>query len=78
MLTKVRLSEGWGSGTADFPYLVAPIDAINSYIKSSKSKTKVTAVLSDSNLAAVKKAAAQSDTCLVFVNADSGEGCLFY
>jgi hypothetical protein len=70
------LAVGWGSGTANFPYLISPIDALNSFLKSKKSKAKVTSVLSDSNLSAVKKAAAKQDVCLVFVNADSGEGYL--
>ncbi|KAF2218746.1 glycoside hydrolase superfamily [Elsinoe ampelina] len=65
-----HLAMGWGSGTADFPYLVAPADAIRT--QASKDGTRVvTATTDDTNAAA--SAALQAATALVFITADSGE-----
>lgn len=65
------LGSGWGSGASDFPYLVAPFDALNTTFDH-------TAV----EVAAHKQQAAkyagdlaqQQDLCIVFANSDSGEG----
>jgi beta-glucosidase len=65
---------GWGSGTANFPYLIDPYSAIQTYVHESKPTTVIEAVLDDFALAQVGTVARQADTCLVFVNADSGEG----
>ncbi|KAH8100570.1 beta-glucosidase [Cristinia sonorae] len=66
------LAMGWGSGTVDFPYLVAPLDAITARAK--KDGTTVTSSLSDTDLTGAASAAAHKDAALVFVTADSGEG----
>ncbi|KZP19075.1 glycoside hydrolase family 3 protein, partial [Athelia psychrophila] len=68
------LAIGWGSGTANFPYLIDPLAAITAYIRSLNPTSVVQGVLSDFNYAQVNATAAQADTCLVFANADSGEG----
>ncbi|KAI0082198.1 glycoside hydrolase family 3 protein [Panus rudis PR-1116 ss-1] len=68
------LAMGWGSGTADFPYLVTPLDAITN--RSALDNTTVSASLSDSDLQAAAKAAAGKDIALVFITADSGEASL--
>ncbi|KAJ7611229.1 glycoside hydrolase superfamily [Roridomyces roridus] len=68
------LAQGWGSGTAYFPYLVDPLSAIGTHIRSINPTVVVDAVTNDFNLKAVSDAASLADTCLVFVNADSGEG----
>ncbi|KAJ7591633.1 glycoside hydrolase superfamily [Mycena floridula] len=68
------LACGWGSGTANFPYLVAPLDAINAYVASKHSSVVVKSVASDTDLAQVASVASASDVCLVFTAADSGEG----
>lgn len=65
---------GWGSGTAQFPYLIDPLSAINSYIASKHSSAVVTNVASDTDYDQVTSVASASDVCLVFVSADSGEG----
>lgn len=64
---------GWGSGTAQFPYLTAPYDAINS--RAASDGTKVTLSNTDSTSSAASAASAAS-TAIVFINADSGEGYL--
>ena len=65
------LAMGWGSGTAQFPYLTAPLDAIKTQA-SADGTTLVTATTDDTGAAA--SAAAKADTALVFITADSGEG----
>ncbi|KAK0246024.1 beta-glucosidase [Armillaria nabsnona] len=66
------LAMGWGSGTADFPYLVAPLDALTA--KASAAGTKVSSSTSDTDLNAAANAAAGKDVAIVFITADSGEG----
>ncbi|KAJ7078551.1 glycoside hydrolase family 3 protein [Mycena belliarum] len=65
------LAMGWGSGTADFPYLIAPVDAITA--RAAQDGTQVSSSLTDTNLAAAAAASAGKDVALVFVTADSGE-----
>lgn len=62
---------GWGSGTAEFPYLVDPLSAITARANSDGST--IASSLSDSDLAAAATTAAGKDVALVFINADSGE-----
>ncbi|GJJ08024.1 hypothetical protein Clacol_002231 [Clathrus columnatus] len=69
-----HLAMGWGSGTANFPYLVDPLSAIQTYIHSQDPTVVVDFLLDDFNYGQAQTIAAQADTCLVFVNADSGEG----
>jgi beta-glucosidase len=63
--------QGWGSGTAQFPYLIAPLDAIKT--QASTDGTVLTTSTSDTPSAGAS-AAASAATALVFINADSGEG----
>ncbi|KAG0160628.1 hypothetical protein PDIDSM_8158 [Penicillium digitatum] len=63
------LASGWGSGAVDFPYLISPWEALqNAWPKDS---VDVKAYLT--NNVAPQDLGAQ-DLCLVFVNADGGEG----
>jgi beta-glucosidase len=67
------LGSGWGSGAVEFPYLVAPVHAIADAVD----RTKVD--LTDSLFNTYpsgdgSKIVDQQDICIVFVNADSGEG----
>jgi len=62
---------GWGSGTADYPYLVTPLDAITN--RSAADGTRVFSLLDDNNLRAAARTAAGKDVAIVFVTADSGE-----
>ncbi|KAL4888878.1 putative beta-glucosidase L [Aspergillus ambiguus] len=64
------LAQGWGSGTAQFPYLIAPLAAIK---QRSTNMTKIVTSTTDDATAGAK-AAAEADTAIVFVTSDSGEG----
>ncbi|KAF2476968.1 beta-glucosidase [Lindgomyces ingoldianus] len=66
------LAQGWGSGTAYFPYLVTPLDAIkNEVIGHGGVVQSVTANWAYDSIVALAK---QATISIVFVNADSGEG----
>lgn len=63
------LASGWGSGAVEFPYLVSPWEALKSAWKGDK--VEVTPYLTNR----VKpEDAHDKDLCLVFLNADGGEG----
>ncbi|KAF8973771.1 glycoside hydrolase family 3 protein [Flammula alnicola] len=66
------LAMGWGSGTANFPYLIAPSDAITT--RAQTDGTTISSSLSDTDLNAAAAAAQGKDVALVFITADSGEG----
>ncbi|KZT52914.1 glycoside hydrolase family 3 protein [Calocera cornea HHB12733] len=68
------LAMGWGSGSANFPYLIDPLAAITSFVYSKEPDTVLEGILNDYNYAAINQVASQADICLVFANADSGEG----
>ncbi|KDR85197.1 hypothetical protein GALMADRAFT_218281 [Galerina marginata CBS 339.88] len=68
------LALGFGSGTADFPYLISPLDAITT--KASADKSTVSSSTSDSDLNAAATVATGKSVALVFITADSGEGYL--
>ncbi|KAJ3074182.1 hypothetical protein HDU98_011934 [Podochytrium sp. JEL0797] len=61
------LAQGWGSGTAEFPYIVAPLEAISA-------RAQVISALDNYDLETAKQIASAADVAIVFVNADSGEG----
>ncbi|KAF7314641.1 Glycoside hydrolase family 3 protein [Mycena kentingensis (nom. inval.)] len=65
------LAMGWGSGTATFPYLITPIDAITA--RAAQDGIIVSSTLSDTDLAAAATVASGKDVALVFITADSGE-----
>jgi len=65
------LAMGWGSGTADFPYLVAPLDAIKT--QASADGTTITTSTTDSTSSGASVASAAA-TAIVFINSDAGEG----
>ncbi|KAJ3120270.1 hypothetical protein HK100_012868 [Physocladia obscura] len=62
------LAQGWGSGSAEFPYLVAPLGAISSR------HAKTVSSVDNYNLDFAKNVASSASVAIVFVNADSGEG----
>ncbi|KAJ6611386.1 glycoside hydrolase family 3 protein [Mycena sp. CBHHK59/15] len=66
------LAMGWGSGTANFPYLITPLDAITA--RAAQDGSTVFSTLSDTDLAAAATVASGKDVALVFITADSGEG----
>ncbi|KAI9331324.1 glycoside hydrolase family 3 protein [Obelidium mucronatum] len=61
------LAQGWGSGTAEFPYIVSPLEAIETH-------TRVISSVENNDLSKAKHVAASAKVALVFGNADSGEG----
>jgi beta-glucosidase len=65
------LAMGWGSGTTEFPYLVAPLDAIKT--QAQKDGTSVSTSTND-NPSQGASAAQNAEYALVFINSDSGEG----
>ncbi|KNZ73512.1 putative beta-glucosidase L, partial [Termitomyces sp. J132] len=67
-------NDGWGSGTADFPYLITPLDAITA--KAKVTGTTISSSLSDTDLNAAANAVLEKDVAIVFITADSGEGYL--
>lgn len=65
------LASGWGSGAVDFPYLVAPLDALrDAFHEDIVNFTSFPTNDPVSNLTSIE----EQDLCIVFVNADSGEG----
>ncbi|KAJ3476612.1 hypothetical protein NLI96_g11043 [Meripilus lineatus] len=66
------LAMGWGSGTAQFPYLISPLEAIQA--RARKDRSNVDWFLNNFDLNGAANAARQRAVAIVFVNADSGEG----
>ncbi|KAL2157088.1 hypothetical protein VTH06DRAFT_7044 [Thermothelomyces fergusii] len=68
------LASGWGSGAVEFPYLITPIDALRKEFDGSK--VELHEYLTDTPSFSNKDTAVLEDLdlCIVFVNADSGEG----
>ncbi|EOO01960.1 putative glycoside hydrolase family 3 protein [Phaeoacremonium minimum UCRPA7] len=67
------LGSGWGSGAVEFPYLVTPVDALRASFDDSE--VEFSAYLTNSAPRGSNSShLADQDTCLVFANADSGEG----
>ncbi|KDQ12136.1 glycoside hydrolase family 3 protein [Botryobasidium botryosum FD-172 SS1] len=65
------LALGWGSGTANFSYLVSPLEAIQAQAR--KDHSSISWYLEDFNTYAAAIAGAYADVAIVFLNADSGE-----
>ncbi|KAI0041683.1 glycoside hydrolase family 3 protein [Auriscalpium vulgare] len=66
------LAMGWGSGTAQFSYLISPYEAIQA--RARKDRTTFSWFFDDFNLAGAANAVIQQDVAIVFVQSDSGEG----
>ncbi|ESK86004.1 glycoside hydrolase family 3 protein [Moniliophthora roreri MCA 2997] len=66
------LGMGWGSGTANFTYLISPYEAIQR--RAIEDHTSVSWIFDDFNLPRAGNMAIGRSAALVFVNADSGEG----
>ncbi|KAK0641846.1 glycosyl hydrolase family 3 N terminal domain-containing protein [Cercophora newfieldiana] len=65
------LGMGWGSGTVEYPYFVAPYDAINERARSDG--TTVSLQSSDST-SGVSNVVSGADVAIVIITANSGEG----
>ncbi|KAL5353173.1 hypothetical protein ACLOAV_001206 [Pseudogymnoascus australis] len=66
------LGSGWGSGSVEFPYLITPVSAIKAAVN--KAKVDVTDSLTNKAPPGSSSMMKDQDVCIVFVNADSGEG----
>ena len=66
------LAMGWGSGSTNFPYLVDPLSAIQA--RALQDRTVVQYVLDNYATSTISTVVQQASVCLVFANADSGEG----
>jgi beta-glucosidase len=65
------LAMGWGSGSVEFPYLVAPLDAMKT--QAQKDGTTITSSPND-NAQQGASAAQKADIAVVCINSDAGEG----
>ena len=67
------LGSGWGSGAAEFPYLITPIKALEEAFDSDK--VELTQHLTNTpDIKSKPSIVEDQDLCLVFINADAGEG----
>jgi beta-glucosidase len=66
------LAMGWGSGTANFPYLVTPDTAIQNEVVGQGSSYE--SITDNGAQAGILALAARASVSIVFANADSGEG----
>ncbi len=66
------LASGWGSGAVDFPYLVPPIEALESSFD--LDSIDITATLKNDLPKNWHSSLGSQDLCLVFINSDAGEG----
>ena len=64
------LASGWGSGTVEFPYLVSPLEALHTAWEPNED-VEITEYLRN---AVMTDDVTDKDLCLVFANADGGEG----
>ncbi|KAI9491545.1 glycoside hydrolase superfamily [Zychaea mexicana] len=65
-----HLAMGWGSGTADFPYLITPTDGITAR---AGGNLKLVHTYDDYDLDGARELAADADIAIVFAMADAGE-----
>jgi beta-glucosidase len=69
------LASGWGSGAVEFPYLVYPVDALAE--RFDPDATEITTHLTNRlPLQDEADILSRQDVCIVFANADAGEGYL--
>ncbi|KAL9135722.1 MAG: hypothetical protein Q9175_003078 [Cornicularia normoerica] len=66
------LASGWGSGAVEFPYLVPPIEALESSFD--LDTVDITATLTNDLPKNWHSSLGSQDLCLVFINSDAGEG----
>ncbi|KAI0848821.1 glycoside hydrolase family 3 protein [Daldinia vernicosa] len=66
------LAMGWGSATAEYPYLISPATALEKQAEADG--TVFTNIKGNFDLDAAKAAASNASVAIVFANADSGEG----
>ncbi|KAE9407346.1 glycoside hydrolase family 3 protein [Gymnopus androsaceus JB14] len=67
------LAMGWGSGTANFTYLISPYEAIQHRARQGRSRTSISWLFDDFNLDRAGNMAIQQSVSIVFIASDSGE-----
>lgn len=67
------MAMGWGSGTANFPFLIGPLSAITKKVIA-KGGPDVQSVVDNNNIGQILTVAAQAEVAIVFVNTMAGEG----
>ncbi len=76
------LAMGWGSGTANFPYLITPLEAIKAEVRSNggffEDVIDDAAYTQASALARRVGQPGIGGACIVFANSDGGEGFIIY
>ncbi|PVI05989.1 glycoside hydrolase family 3 protein [Periconia macrospinosa] len=65
------LGSGWGSGAADFPYLVEPLSALRDAFNN---ESVYVTDWPENDLPKQKEILQDQDLCIVFANSDAGEG----
>jgi beta-glucosidase-like glycosyl hydrolase len=65
------LGQGWGSGTADYPYLISPLEAIQTHAR--QDHTSLSWFLQDYDIQAAGHAALNKEVAIVFIAATAGE-----
>ncbi|KAL5611385.1 hypothetical protein BROUX41_001001 [Berkeleyomyces rouxiae] len=66
------LGSGWGSGAANFPFLITPAEALEREFDSNK--VELTKVITNDPVFKKNPGLLNQDICIVFGNSDSGEG----
>ena len=67
------LGMAWGSGTANFPYLISPYTAIQNEVISN-GNGEVQGITDNYAYSQISSLARRASVCLTFINSDSGEG----
>ncbi|PFH46305.1 glycoside hydrolase family 3 protein [Amanita thiersii Skay4041] len=67
------LAMGWGSGTANFPYLISPLEGIQRRARENGGHTLVSWSFNDFDLRRARTDSAFKSAAIVFINSDSGE-----
>ncbi|EFP74047.2 uncharacterized protein PGTG_00003 [Puccinia graminis f. sp. tritici CRL 75-36-700-3] len=68
------LAAAWGSGSANFPYLIAPATAIQNYVMQANPSISYQSIFDNYAYKEISEASAQADVAIVHVSSDSGEG----
>ncbi|EFP74048.2 uncharacterized protein PGTG_00004 [Puccinia graminis f. sp. tritici CRL 75-36-700-3] len=68
------LAAAWGSGTANFPYLIAPATAIQNYLMQTNPTISYQSIFDNYAYNEIGNASVSADVAIVHVNSDSGEG----
>ncbi|KAI1645823.1 glycoside hydrolase family 3 protein [Daldinia loculata] len=68
------LASGWGSGSVEFPYLVTPVEALTKNWKDDEGVKVSTYLTNKPPFEKQPEILQDAQLCIVFANADSGEG----